>query len=216
MRARQLYANPWVLTLLLLAALTMFGCRDEARKPQVIAIVDVERVMQESRAAKEGQAHLEAVTATFQKGWEDLQAAAEREPEDQRKRTLARGLATLQQQIRAEESAVRRMVRDSLVAEVRTYRQRHGEIAAVVSSDATLDADPGMDITQQILDAMFLREVTLPVLPEITVLPGTSAGDAVGETSPPEPVTKGSLRGAAQARSGKVAVSARGPRPAAR
>jgi hypothetical protein len=169
----------------------MAGCGDAGRKPQAIAIVDINLVMMESRAAREGQTHLKTVTATFQRGRKNLQAAAKRDPENRRKRTLAKGHAMLRQRICAEESVVLRMVRDVLVAEARPYRHRHGETASVVSSKTTPDAGLAMVVVLRILYAMFLRKATMSVLPDITVPPRTPAGRPLGRRHSPPPMKKG-------------------------
>jgi Skp family chaperone for outer membrane proteins len=160
---------PWALLL----AITATMCLGAVRDPSGIAAVDTERILRESRAAQAGMAHLDAVMSELQKGWEELQKAAENEPEEQRRRALAQGMRTMQQQLQAEESAVRRMILKALAAEAKTYRQRHTGIAAVIPKEALPDGTPHTDITEEILDAMFLREITLPILPQVKAHLGT-------------------------------------------
>jgi Skp family chaperone for outer membrane proteins len=198
-------SRPWALLLLVLVAVAVVaGCLDSQGKlfsvertkggggdgaAPYLAVVSIERVMRDSKAGKAGAAHLEAAKANLQKGWHELQAAAEDEPNEQRRQTLVRGLATLQRQVRAEEAAMRGLVRDVMVAEIRLYRQEHPNIMAVVSRETLLDAATELDITQAVIDSMDKREVTFPSLPEVTIQSAgaaeeTGAGEGGVEMSP--------------------------------
>ncbi|MDR1777418.1 MAG: OmpH family outer membrane protein [Desulfovibrio sp.] len=187
-----------LLTALLALPLLICGCwksEDKGHQTLTLAVVDVERVMRDSRAAKEGISHLEAATARLQDGWKQLQEASKNEPPEQRRVTLANGLQTLQQQIRAEEAQVRQIVHNLLVEEVKKWRQTNKAVA-VIALQNLLDASGTHDITMTVMEAMNTKKVKFPDLPVVTVSPPEQPAGAQREQGKNEP--KKNLRPAAR------------------
>ncbi|MDR2054625.1 MAG: OmpH family outer membrane protein, partial [Desulfovibrio sp.] len=169
------------------------GCLPWEKQQPPLAVVDVERVLRDSRAARAGRDHVEAAKARLQQGWQELQEAAKNEPEGQRQKTLAQGLQTLQRQIRAEEIGARQIVNNLLLEEVKKWR-RVNKVEMIIARQNLLDASGARDVTQAVIEAMDAREVQFAELPVVTV--NAAAQNAAGQegektAKPTEPRPRG-------------------------
>lgn len=165
-------ATTLALTALLVACL-LGGCLEGSTSaaPQT-AVVDLERIMSQSRAAEAGRAHLAKARQRLEQGFADLQKAWAKAPDKEREAVLRDGALTLRRQMAAEEAAVQNVVNGLLLEEVKAWRKAH-KAALVLPRRNVLDADAGLDITAAILKGMDARKAVFPALPVVSVkLPG--------------------------------------------
>ncbi len=165
-------ATTLALTALLVACL-LGGCLEGSTSaaPQT-AVVDLERIMSQSRAAEAGRAHLAQARQRLEQGFADLQKAWAKAPDKEREAVLRDGALTLRRQMAAEEAAVQNVVNDLLLEEVKAWRKAH-KAALVLPRRNVLDADAGLDITTDVLKGMDARKAVFPALPVVSVkLPG--------------------------------------------
>ena len=165
-------ATTLVLTALLAACL-LGGCLEGSTSaaPQT-AVVDLERIMSQSRAAEAGRAHLAQARRRLEQGFADLQKAWAKAPDKEREAVLRDGALTLRRQMAAEEAAVQNVVNGLLLEEVKAWRKAH-KAALVLPRQNVLDADNTLDITASVLKGMDARKAVFPALPVVSVkLPG--------------------------------------------
>lgn len=165
-------ATTLALTALLVACL-LGGCLEGSTSaaPQT-AVVDLGRIMSQSRAAEAGRAHLAKARQRLEQGFADLQKAWAKAPDKEREAVLRDGALTLRRQMAAEEAAVQNVVNGLLLEEVKAWRKAH-KAALVLPRRNVLDADAGLDITAAILKGMDARKAVFPALPVVSVkLPG--------------------------------------------
>ena len=165
-------ATTLVLTALLAACL-LGGCLEGSTSaaPQT-AVVDLERIMSQSRAAEAGRAHLAQARRRLEQGFADLQKAWAKAPDKEREAVLRDGALTLRRQMAAEEAAVQNVVNGLLLEEVKAWRKAH-KAALVLPRQNVLDADDTLDITASVLKGMDTRKAVFPALPVVSVkLPG--------------------------------------------
>ena len=110
----------------LLAACLLGGCLEGSTSaaPQT-AVVDLERIMSQSRAAEAGRAHLAKARQRLEQGFADLQKAWAKAPDKEREAVLRDGALTLRRQMAAEEAAVQNVVNGLLLEEVKAWRKAH-------------------------------------------------------------------------------------------
>ena len=157
----------------LLAACLLGGCLEGSTSaaPQT-AVVDLERIMSQSRAAEAGRAHLAQARRRLEQGFADLQKTWAKAPDKEREAVLRDGALTLRRQMAAEEAAVQNVVNGLLLEEVKAWRKAH-KAALVLPRQNVLDADASLDITAAILKGMDARKAVFPALPVVSVkLPG--------------------------------------------
>lgn len=165
-------ATTLALTALLVACL-LGGCLEGSTSaaPQT-AVVDLERIMSQSRAAEAGHAHLAQARQRLEQGFADLQKAWAKAPDKEREAVLRDGALTLRRQMAAEEAAVQNVVNGLLLEEVKAWRKAH-KAALVLPRRNVLDADASLDITTDVLKGMDARKAVFPALPVVSVkLPG--------------------------------------------
>lgn len=165
-------ATTLALTAIFVACL-LGGCLEGSTSaaPQT-AVVDLERIMSQSRAAEAGRAHLAQARQRLEQGFADLQKAWAKAPDKEREAVLRDGALTLRRQMAAEEAAVQNVVNGLLLEEVKAWRKAH-KAALVLPRRNVLDVDAGLDITAAILKGMDARKAVFPALPVVSVkLPG--------------------------------------------
>ena len=156
----------------LLAACLLGGCLEGSTSaaPQT-AVVDLERIMSQSRAAEAGRAHLAQARQRLEQGFADPQKAWANAPDKERAAVLRDGALTLRRQMAAEEAAVQNVVNGLLLEEVKAWRKAH-KAALVLPRRNVLDADASLDITAAILKGMDARKAVFPALPVVNAAPG--------------------------------------------
>ena len=157
----------------LLAACLLGGCLEGSTSAaSQTAVVDLERIMSQSRAAEAGRAHLAQARQRLEQGFANLQKAWAKAPDKEREAVLRDGALTLRRQMAAEEAAVQNVVNGLLLEEVKAWRKAH-KAALVLPRQNVLDADASLDITAAILKGMDARKAVFPALPVVSVkLPG--------------------------------------------
>ena len=167
--------HPFRLCLLFLVFLTLPalpGCLNQ--DPQM-ACVDVQKVLTDSKAAKEANAHLAQVQEILQKGLAAYQEELKKSPEQQREQELRQGLALLQRQLVVEQAAAREVVRKHMMAQIQAWQKDKPKVAVMAKQN--LFAAPASDITADIFTRMYAGSVKFAALPKVTIIPRQDATD---------------------------------------
>lgn len=132
------------------------------------AIVDIEKILIESNAAHQGREHIQAVRERLEQGYNELANALAKAPEEQRQKEMQEAAKALNQQLELEKRAVNQIITRMMMEEVRSFRIAN-KIEMVVPKQVILDADAGIDITNQIIKAMNAKKPVFGQLPVIQV-----------------------------------------------
>ena len=132
--------------LALMLTLPLSGCLDTG--PDVVC-VDVERVLSQSKAARQANEHLGKVQTILQNGLAAYQEELKKSPEEKRQQELRQGLALLQRQMALEQAAARDV--------------------AVMARQNVLSAPASMDITAEIISRMDAGSVQFAELPRVSI-----------------------------------------------
>ena len=160
--------------LALMLALPLSGCLDTG--PDVVC-VDVERVLSQSKAARQANEHLGKVQTILQNG-----LAAYQEELKKSRQELRQGLALLQRQMALEQAAARDVVNKHMLAQIEAWRADKGDVA-VMARQNVLSAPASMDITAEIISRMDASDVTFAELPKVSI---RTHADALEEAAPAE------------------------------
>ena len=133
--------------LALMLTLPLSGCLDTG--PDVVC-VDVERVLSQSKAARQANEHLGKVQTILQNGLAAYQEELKKSPEEKRQQELRQGLALLQRQMALEQAAARDVVSKHMLAQIEAWRADKGDVA-VMARQNVLSAPASMDITAEII-----------------------------------------------------------------
>ncbi len=163
MCTRQL--SRFLLLLLLSLTVALAGCK--SGDPQVVC-VDVEKIMTDSKAAKEANDHLAKVQAILQKGLEAYQEELKKSPESQRQQELQQGLALLRRQLVLEQAAARNVVHKHMLAQIEAWRTDKGN-TVVLARQSLLSAPATVDITADIQTRMDAGTVEFAELPKVSI-----------------------------------------------
>lgn len=166
-----------------LLCIFLTGCLNFDDPPKV-GVVDVDRVLRDSRAAQAAARHLDAVRQRLNAGWSELQKAYAAAPPTEREQALAQGLRTLRRQMALEEEAARQVVVSHMLTEAARWRESY-KAQMVLARNGLLDTAPGMDITGTVIEAMNLHEPAFAALPTVHVEGGDSAAAKDTEHSAP-------------------------------
>ncbi len=172
--------------LFLLLALTLVcaGCNTGG----TVATVNVEKVLTDSRAAKEANAHLAKAQEILQKGLDAYQEELKKSPEENRQKELAQGLALLRRQLAIEQAAARKVVEDHMLAQVKAWQEANPK-ATVIARQNLLAAPAEADITTEIItrmDAGTVKFADLPVVSIRTNPDAAAADEAKADEKPAE------------------------------
>ncbi|ATD80360.1 MULTISPECIES: OmpH family outer membrane protein [Desulfovibrio] len=179
-----------------LLCILLTGCLNFSDPPKV-GIVDVDRVLRESRAAHAATRHLEAVRQRLDAGWSELQKTYAAAPPKEREQALVQGLRALRRQMALEEAAARQVVVNHMLAETARWRESY-KAQMVLARNGLLDAAPGMDITGTIMEGMNLHEPAFAALPTVHI----EGGDSATGKKPAAPAPSGKQRPPAEATPG--------------
>ncbi|WP_291438964.1 OmpH family outer membrane protein [Desulfovibrio sp.] len=171
-----------------LLCILLTGCLNFSDPPKV-GVVDVDRVLRESRAAHAAAKHLDAVRQRLNAGWNELQKAYAAAPPKEREQALVQGLRALRNQMALEEAAARQVVVNHMQAEAARWRESY-KAQMVLTRSGLLDAAPGMDITGTVMEAMNLHEPAFAALPTVHI----EGGDSAAEKSPAAPAPSAKQR----------------------
>ena len=129
-------------------------------------IVDVEKVMNASAAAKAANEHLAKVQAILQKGFSDLEKRVENAKKEERERELEAGRRVLERQMQIELQAARAVVSQHMLESVREWRKTKGGV--VLAKAQVLDYSPKFDITDTVIASMDKTPVQFNALPVVS------------------------------------------------
>ena len=160
-----------LLLIVLLTLPTLPGCLSQ--DPQIVC-VDVQKVLTDSKAAKEANNHLAQVQDILQRGLAAYQEELKKSPEDKRQQELRQGLALLQRQLVIEQNAAREVVRKHMQAQIDTWAAAKPKVA-VIAKQGLLSAPKENDITADIIARMDAGNVIFADLPKVTIKPRPEA-----------------------------------------
>ena len=129
-------------------------------------IVDVEKVLNESAAAKAANEHLAKVQAVLQKGFNDLEKRMEKAKKEERDRELEAGRRVLERQMQIELQAARAVVNQHMLEAVQEWRKSKGGV--VLAKAQVLDYSPKLDITTEVIKGMDKKPVQFNALPVVS------------------------------------------------
>ncbi len=164
-----------VLTLLL--ALPLAGCQFGQSEPDTY-YVDIERILTESNAAKDANAHLAKVQQVLQEGMKNLETELQKEPAPTIQQDLQQGAAVLNNKLMQEQAAAREIVIKHMMTQIEAWKADKPN-AFVLPRAAFLAAPDSANITADIITRMNGTSVTFAELPKVTIQkPGDAAKDA--------------------------------------
>ena len=129
-------------------------------------IVDVEKVLNDSAAAKAANEHLAKVQAVLQKGFSDLEKRMEKVKVEERERELEAGRRVLERQMQIELQAARAVVSQHMLEAVKEWRKSKGGV--VLAKAQVLDYSPKFDITELVITNMDKTPVKFNALPVVS------------------------------------------------
>ena len=154
-----------LLVLIFCLTFSFAGCM--TNEPQVVC-VDVEKIMTDSKAAKDANEHLAKVQAILQKGLAVYQEELKKSPEAQRQQELQQGLNVLNRQFVLEQAAARNVVHKHMLAQIEAWRADKGN-TVVVARQSLLSAPATVDITADIQTRMDAGTVEFAELPKVSI-----------------------------------------------
>ena len=151
--------------LLLLACLPLTGC---PKAGPTLVYVDVERVMNQSKAAQQANEHLSKVQVVLQDSLNAYQKTVNQSPVSKRQQELQQGVAVLQRQMAIEQATARNIVSRHMLAQIENWRSGKGDVM-VIARQNLLAAPEAADISDEIIARMDAGSVTFPDLPKVNI-----------------------------------------------
>ena len=150
----------FILSLLLALVLCLGACEQSSSKnAPTVGIVDLSRLVRDSEPGKAANAFLEKTQKSFNDRILALQDKLQADTKDEKIRAEVQTLyLSLQQRMQAEEQNVNNVLLDHILRTVKEYRQQAG-LDAIVRSEAVLDYDKALDITDMILDDLNKKNI---------------------------------------------------------
>ncbi len=166
----------FVLTLLM--ALSLTGCKLNS-EPNTF-YVDVDRILTESNAAKDANAHLTKVQQVLQEGMKSLESELQKQPAPTIQQDLQHGAAVLNNKLMQEQAAARDVVLKHMMTQIEAWKADKPN-AYVFARSVLLTAPESANITADIITRMNGTSVTFAELPKVTIQkPGDAAKDDKG------------------------------------
>ena len=134
----------------------------------VIAVLDVEKVLKESKASELGRAHLAEAKKRLQAGWEELQKTWAKMPEKERNNVYAKGLQALNMQMANEEAAANQVVLALMRQKAQEWR-KNSSCQYVIAKQNFIDAADSADITKEVIALMDKETPKFAELPTVKV-----------------------------------------------
>ena len=150
----------FILSLLLALSLCLGACEEGSSKGgPTVGIVDLSRLVRDSEPGKAANAFLEKTQKSFNDRILALQDKLQADTKDEKVRAEFQTLyLSLQQRMQAEEQNVNNVLLDHILRTVKEYRQQAG-LDAIVRSEAVLDYDKALDITDMVLDNLNKKNI---------------------------------------------------------
>lgn len=133
-----------------------------------MATVDVEKVLLQSNAAHLGNEHIKKVREILDKGHTDITKELSRLPEKQRQKETKEAAQALNKQFELERAAVTQVITKMMIDEIKTFRISN-DLDIILPRQIVLDADAGIDITNQIVKAMNEKSPVFGKLPIVQI-----------------------------------------------
>lgn len=142
--------NILMILALCLTVFALVGCNEKSSGPAV-AVVDAEKVFQESQLAQKGMAYLEELSAKFNERLAEMQAAVSADPnnEEQSKKFQAE-LVSLQGDFEVKQMDAATKLNKLFDEVVEEYRAKN-DIALIVPAQVVITAREGVDITAEVI-----------------------------------------------------------------
>lgn len=161
--------------LTLLMALSLTGCKLNS-EPNTF-YVDVDRILTESNAAKDANAHLTKVQQVLQEGMKSLESELQKQPAPTIQQDLQQGAAVLNNKLMQEQAAARDVVLKHMMTQIEAWKANKPD-AYVFARTVLLAAPESANITADIITRMNGTSVTFGELPKVTIQkPGDAAKD---------------------------------------
>ena len=166
------------------------GCRQEegsqAATP-VIAVLDVEKVLKESKASEMGRAHLAEARKRLQTGKAELWKTWGKMPDEERREVFAKGLQALDKQMANEEAAANAVVLTLMHQKAQEWR-KNSSCQYVIAKQNFIDAAESVDITNEVIALMDKETPQFAELPTVKVHePKAPAAQAAPPAKPAAP-----------------------------
>ncbi len=152
--------------LTLLMALSLTGCKQNS-EPNTF-YVDVERILTESNAAKDANAHLSKVQQVLQEGMNSLESELQKQPAPTIQQDLQHGAAVLNNKLMQEQATARDVVLKHMMTQIEAWKADKPN-AYVFARSILLTAPESANITADIITRMNGTSVTFGELPKITI-----------------------------------------------
>jgi len=171
-------------------SLLMGACQDpfSGSSPKV-AVVDLNRLITDSNPGKAAKTFLDNMNKQFNDELGKKQAAAQANPKDEKAaQDLQATYMSLQQRMQTEAQNVNNALLEHVLSAVRKYREQNG-LSAVLRSEAALDYDKALDVTDKVLDEVNKQNIEFkPVTHDDLAKPAPAAGS--GEKAPAAPAAE--------------------------
>lgn len=168
-------------------SLLMGACQDPfSGSSSKVAVVDLNRLITDSNPGKAAKTFLDNMNKQFNDELGKKQAAAQANPKDEKAaQDLQATYMSLQQRMQTEAQNVNNALLEHVLSAVRKYREQNG-LSAVLRSEAALDYDKTLDVTDKVLDEVNKQNIEFkPVTHDDLAKPAPAAGS--GEKAPAAP-----------------------------
>lgn len=176
------------LPLIFILALAVAACENDSAQSAKIGTVDLNRLMRESAAGKEGIKFIEAQQTEMQKSLDEIQDKLEKNPQDaEAMQELQRLYASSQQRIQAEGQNIASQILDLIQRVMNEFRKKNN-YAVLIGTDALASYDPALDVTNALLSEVNKEKIDFKPLPR----------GAASAIQPPAAITPPSTNGTRQ------------------
>ncbi len=150
--------------------ITLIFCLTATAMAADYAIVDVQKIFNESKPGKAGIEHMKKVQEVLQKAMNEiieLNKGKENTPEGQRAVESARQV--LNRQMAIEQQAVNGVLEKELRSVASDWLKKNSKYMIVLPKQQVLGNAAGVDFTSSMMTEMNKRKVTFPDLPKVNI-----------------------------------------------
>lgn len=152
-----------VLPLVLVCVFLVSACEQQG---STFAVADLQRVMRDCDAGKQGVEKLSAIAREAEEKLKPLQDKLDKKPDDaDLQAQLQQMYAPLQQRMQLEQQNVLNQLQDGILRVVNKYREQKG-YAAILPSEVAFSIDPKLDVTNDLIAAVNAEKIEIKPLPE--------------------------------------------------
>lgn len=135
-----------------------------------IAVVDTEFLLINSKAAAKANENLQDTQKKFSESLQELDKLYKDAKKEEKERVMAEAVQTLQNALQAHRLAMRQALEAAIKEEVKVWRQEQ-HVTVVLERSSVLDGKAVRDATLPVMNALNTREIALPALPAVTIIP---------------------------------------------